>query len=247
MDKMEHYSYLLKESQDVLINYNWEKNLNFPEIIKQLRQEHSLLIIKNFPLNDDELQSFINHLGAPLIEKRNNNGKAVFDVTIARRNSFFTSIANSNLTFPLHTDCADFDSVPNTIGLLCVEPASEDQGINNFMLLRDLLANLPENEKQKLLNKKWKFRNQERSILSLENGNYRICYDRITMESFSKLNKDEIEELNNLDKLFKSLSFKIKLEKGDLILFRNDLMLHGRDKININSKRLLKRIRFDVK
>lgn len=66
------------------------------------------------------------------------------------------------------------------------------------------------------------------------------------MESFSKLDKDEIEELNNLDKLFKSLSFKIKLEKGDLILFRNDLMLHGRDKIDINSERLIKRIRFDI-
>lgn len=235
------------EAAEWLINYHWDRNPDYKEILKNLQEGNSLIIIRNFPINDDELQSFINHLGIPLIEKRNNNGKAVFDVKITKQNNFFTSIANSNLTFPLHTDGADFDSIPNTIGLLCIEPASEDQGINNFMLLRDLLANLPENEKPKLLNKKWKFRNQERSILSLENGNYRICYDRITMESFSELNKDEIEELNNLDKLFKNLSFKIKLEKGDLILFRNDLMLHGRDKIDINSKRLLKRIRFDVK
>ena len=66
------------------------------------------------------------------------------------------------------------------------------------------------------------------------------------MESFAKMDENEIEQLNKLDKIFKSLSFKVKLEKGDLILFRNDLMLHGRDKIDINSNRLIKRIRFNV-
>lgn len=234
------------EVPDLSINYNWEKDLNDLSVIENLRQEYSLVIIKDFPLNDDELQSFINRLGVALIEKRNNNSKAVFDVTIARQNNFFTSIANSNLAFPLHTDCADFDSVPNTIGLLCVEPADENQGTNNFMYLNTLLNHLSETEKQQLLNKKWKFRNQEKSILQKENGIYKICYDRITMESFSELSRDEIEELNNLDKIFKNFSFKIKLKKGDLILFRNDLMLHGRDEIDINSKRLIKRIRFNI-
>jgi alpha-ketoglutarate-dependent taurine dioxygenase len=216
------------------------------EIADNLRHKNPLVIIKGFPLHDDALQSFINRLGIALNEKRNSNGKAVFDVKIARYNNFFTSIANSNLAFPLHTDCADFDSIPNTIGLLCVEPASEEQGTNNFMFLSSLLKHLSEDEKQKLLNKKWKFRNQERSILKIENGSYTICYDRITMESFSKLNKSEIEELNNFDKLFKHLAFNIRLEKGDLILFRNDLMLHGRSAIDINSNRLLKRIRFTI-
>lgn len=234
------------EVPDLLINYNWEKDVNHLEIAENLRQGHPLVIIKNFPLSDDQLQSFINHLGVSLIEKRNNNGKDVFDVKITRQNNFFTSIANSNLSFPLHTDCADFDSIPNAIGLLCVEPAGEDQGSNNFMLLNSLLKKISQDEKQKLLNKKWKLRNQERSILSIENGSYAICYDRITMESFSELNNDEIKELNELDKLFNSLSFKIKLDKGDLILFRNDLILHGRDKIDLNSNRLIKRIRFNI-
>ncbi|MGD1320605.1 TauD/TfdA family dioxygenase [Chryseobacterium sp. 2R14A] len=234
------------EAPDLQINYKWGQSLNYSEIRDYLQRE-SLVTIKDFPLNDDELQSFINHLGTPLNEKRNNNGKTVFDVKITQHNNFFTSIANSNLAFPLHTDCADFNSIPNTIGLLCVEAAHEDEGTNNFMLLTDLLKHLSEIEKQKLLNKKWKFRNQERSILSSENDNHKICYDRITMQSFSKLTPIEIEELNNLDKLFRSLSFKIKLKKGDLILFRNDVMLHGRDKIDINSQRLIKRIRFDIK
>lgn len=234
------------EIQDLLINYNWKQDLNHQEITEDLRQGKSLVIVKDFPPHDDELQSFIGRLGVVLNEKRNNNGKAVFDVKITRRNNFFTSIANSNLIFPLHTDCADFDQIPDTVGLLCVESAEEDQGINTFMFLNDLLRHLSEDERQKLLNKKWKFRNQERSILEIENGRYKICYDRITMESFSKLTEVEIEELNNLDKLFKHLSFNIKLKKGDLILFRNDLMLHGRSAIDTNSNRLMKRIRFTI-
>lgn len=234
------------EAAEWLINYHWEKNIDFDEILKNLHDGNSLIVIKNFPLDDNELQSFIYRLGITLKEIQNNKGKDVFDVKITRQNNYFTSVANSNLAFPLHTDCADFDSVPNTIGLLCVEPADENQGTNNFMSLNTLLSHLSEHEKQKLLNKKWKFRNQERSILYVEKGIYKICYDRITMESFSELNRDEIKELNNLDETFKDLAFKIKLKKGDLILFRNDLMLHGRDKIDINSQRLIKRIRFDL-
>ncbi len=229
-----------------LISYQWGEHPNEATIKEDLQQGYPL-VIKNFPLSDEELQSFISRLGTALNERRNNNGKSVFDVTIVRHNNFFTSIANSNLAFPLHTDCADFDTIPNTIGLLCMEPDEEGQGTNTFMLLSSLLNHLTEDEKQKMLGKKWKFGNQLRSILSFEDGNYALCYDRITMESFSRLKATEIDELNKLDQLFKSLSFEIKLEKGDLILFRNDLMLHGRDKIHTDSKRWIKRIRFDTK
>ncbi|WP_294291849.1 TauD/TfdA family dioxygenase [uncultured Chryseobacterium sp.] len=234
------------EGPGLLINYQWGEHPGEATIKEDLQQGYPL-VIKNFPLSDEELQLFISRLGTALDERRNNNGKSVFDVTIVRHNNFFTSIANSNLAFPLHTDCADFDTIPNMIGLLCMEPDEEGQGTNTFMLLSSLLNYLTEDEKQKMLGKKWKFGNQLRSILSFEDGNYALCYDRITMESFSRLEATEIDELNKLDQLFKSLSFEIKLEKGDLILFRNDLMLHGRDKIHTDSKRWIKRIRFDTK
>ncbi len=234
------------EEPGLLISYQWGEHPNEATIKEDLQQGYPL-VIKNSPLSDEELQLFISRLGTALNERRNNNGKSVFDVTIVRHNNFFTSIANSNLAFPLHTDCADFDTIPNTIGLLCVEPDEKGQGTNTFMLLSSLLNHLTEDEKQKMLGKKWKFGNQLRSILSFEDGNYALCYDRITMESFSRLEATEIDELNTLDTLFKSLSFEIKLEKGDLILFRNDLMLHGRDKIHTDSKRWIKRIRFDTK
>uniref|UniRef100_UPI00404A0A47 TauD/TfdA family dioxygenase n=1 Tax=Flavobacterium sp. TaxID=239 RepID=UPI00404A0A47 len=234
------------EVSDSLISFKFNQNLKYDEIIKILHKGRSLIIIKEFPLTDIDFQSFISRIGVSLKENRNNNREDIFDVKISKQNNFFTSIANSNLAFPLHTDCADFDSIPNCIGLVCVEPAKEEQGTNSFMCLNNLIEKLSKNEIQELLSKKWKFRNQWRSILIVENDSYKICYDRITIESFQNMNENELEKLNYLDKLFENHSFKIRLEKGDLILFRNDLMLHGRDKIDIDSKRLIKRIRFNV-
>jgi hypothetical protein len=234
------------EVSDSLISFKFNQNLKYDEIIKILHKGSFLIIIKEFPLNDIDFQSFINRIGVSFKENRNNIREDIFDVKISKQNNFFTSIANSNLAFPLHTDCADFELIPNCIGLLCVEPAKEEQGINSFMCLNNLIGQLSKNEIQELLNKKWKFRNQWRSILNVDNFNYKICYDRITMESFQNISENEMEKLNYLDKLFENHSFKIRLEKGDLILFRNDLMLHGRDKIDIDSKRLIKRIRFNV-
>lgn len=234
------------EASDLLTSLEFSEKFNYQKIIETLRKGQAIILIKNFPLLDYDFQSFINNIGDSIKENRNNCRKDVFDVKISKQNNFFTSIANSALAFPLHTDCADFDTIPNCVGLLCVEPAIGDQGASNFTFLNKIIPQLSENKIRDLLIKKWKFRNQFRSILSVDNGSYKICYDRITIESFSEINEKEIEVLNNLDTIFETNSFKIKLKKGDLILFRNDLLLHGRDKIDVNSKRLMKRIRFNV-
>lgn len=234
------------EMSELVTSFIFDDNLDFAAIATNLQKGDNLIIIKDFPLSDFDLQSFIDCIGEPIKENRNNNRESVFDVKIVKQNNLFTSISSSNLAFPLHTDCADFDSIPNCIGLLCVEPAKENQGVNCFMPLNKLLLKLPEGEIQKLINKKWKFRNQFRSILTAWNNSYKICYDRIIMESFAEMNETDIEELTQLDNLFESVTFKIKLKKGELVLFRNDLMLHGRSEIDINSNRLIKRIRFNI-
>lgn len=234
------------EKSDVLIKYDFNTNLDYQEIKYNLQKGTAVILIKNFPLQDIELQNCISQIGVSIKENRNNNRGEVYDVNIRKQNDFFISVANSNYDFPLHTDCADFDSIPNSIGLLCVEPAENNQGMNTFMFLDELLNVLPEEKLHLLIQKEWLFRNQKRSILSQENETYKICYDRITMQSFSILTQEEKVELNELESLFRTLSFKIKLEKGDLVLFRNDLMLHGREEMDINSNRLVKRIRFNL-
>jgi len=234
------------EVLDLLIKLKFNQNLVYEDIISKLKIGDKIILLENFPLSDSNFQSFIRHIGTSVYENRNNNRQDIYDVKIAKQNNFFRSIANSNLSFPLHTDCADFDSIPNCIGLLCVEPAIGEQGTNTFTALENLLKLLPQKQIQELQEKKWKYRNQSRSILSIESSKYKLCYDRITIESFSKTTNKEKEQLSKLDDLFKKNSFELKLKKGDLILFRNDLMLHGRTGIDINSDRLIKRIRFNI-
>jgi alpha-ketoglutarate-dependent taurine dioxygenase len=230
----------------LLTKLNYSDRFDLPATIKELRAGNSVICIEGFPLNEDILISFIGRLGDPIHEKKNNNGQSVFDVKIARQNDFFDSFATSNLAFPLHTDCSDFESIPNCIAFLCVEPADGSQGANSFTFLQKVINGLTESRIQQLVSKKWKFGNRSRSILTHNNGAYAICYDRITMESFSTISAIEMDELDELDNLFLHHSFKIKLRQGDLILFRNDLVLHGRDEIAIESKRFIKRIRFNV-
>lgn len=232
---------------DLLTNYNYIDTLDYPEIIEKLRHGDSIILIENAPLSDKVLSQFISIVGDAIHENRNNNGQSIFDVKVTRQNTFFKSIANSNLSFPLHTDCSDFVSIPNCIGLLCVNPAPFNQGANTFAYIKDILKFFSKEEIEQLATKKWKHRKENRSILSYENKTVKICYDRITMESFSKISDSEQALLSKLDAIFKQALFKINLKKGDLILFRNDLFLHGRETFDLESDRLIKRIRFNVK
>ncbi len=231
----------------MLINYTFNKELVHENIRKDIIKGDKIICIKNFPLSDENLNSFINLIGIPIIEYRNNGGNSIFDVKVFKQNNFFRSIANSNLNIPLHTDCADFKSVPNCIGLLCVKPALLEQGVSFFTSLKEILKEASNSKLKELTTKKWKFRNELKPILQKKNEQFSICYDRITIESFSQITDKELEELNSFDELFKKESFEIMLKKGDLILFRNDLFLHGRSHFDLNSERLIKRIRFNVK
>ncbi|MGH1383174.1 TauD/TfdA family dioxygenase [Kordia sp.] len=231
----------------MVTKYTYHKDLVLQPVINNLQQGNTIVLVENFPLTDVDLQTFIKRLGISIKEIRNNNGKDVFDVKVFKQNGFFTSIANSNLAFPLHTDAADFKDIPNCVGLLCVQPSPLHQGKSRFVFLEEILKQLSKEEIQELTTKKWNFRGQSRSIITNESNQYQICYDRITMETFSKLNDTEKQYLSKLDKIFNSKVVEFKLKKGDLILFRNDLLLHGRTKIDLDSDRLLKRIRFDLK
>lgn len=232
--------------KDLLIKYNFNDLLDLEVLKETLHTKDKIILIKHFPLEETELQSFILKLGNPVLERRNNDSNSVFDVEVSRQNGFFRSFANSNLEFPLHTDCADFKAIPNGIALLCIKPALKNEGISTFAFLSSIINQLTVTEIEELLNKKWHFRNQKQPILTKVDEHYKICYDRVTMESFTTLNEDELNLLNKLDAIFKAHILSFELEKGDLILFRNDFLLHGRTAFNFNSDRLLKRVRFNL-
>jgi len=197
----------------MVTKYTYHKDLVSQPIIEDLQQGNTVVLIEHFPLTDVDLQTFIKRLGVSIKEIRNNNGQDVFDVKVRKQNGFFTSIANSNLAFPLHTDAADFKDIPNCVGLLCVKPAPSQQGKSTFVFLDDILKQISKEEIQELTSKKWNFRGQSRSIVNVINDRYTICYDRITMETFSKLNDAEKKYLSTLDRLFEKNIFETQLKK----------------------------------
>jgi alpha-ketoglutarate-dependent taurine dioxygenase len=228
----------------LLTKYDFSNQLDISSIKKTLTEGKQIVLIENFPEDDQAYESFIVQLGKPVLEPRNNQGKSVCDVKVHQQNNLFTSVARSNLHFPLHSDCADYKDIPNVVALLCVQPAPERQGINTFAALQTILNKLTHTQKKQLLQKKWTFIRQKHSILNYNQEEYSICYDRITMESFANVNDEERDLLDSLDAIFNQCLFEVSLKKGTLALFRNDKFLHGRTSFPLDSDRVLKRIRF---
>ncbi len=218
--------------------------------------ESPLLLIRNFPNDDVLFQQFINKIGQPIIDFRSDS--PIFDVTISKRNNFFRSYANSNHYFSLHTDCSDFEHIPNGLAMLCVTPA-EQGGESIFIKLRDVLDHLDSEDIDWLLNKQWLFRDKQRCILSKDNGDqplldsgagcgeasYKVCYNRIMLEGFAQLSSDEQAFLDRFDNLLVDHAVFYKLQQNELVVCNNHTMLHGRTDFDENSARLIKRIRFD--
>lgn len=227
-----------------LIRLSYNENFEIDILKKTLCDGKKIIIISDFPTTDEPFINFISALGKPLIETRNKDRKAIFEVKVVGSNNVFPSFANSNLDFPLHTDCANFEKIPNAVALLCVRQAAQG-GASIFALLSDIMENISEDLKAFLLSKSFHFGKQFRPILNLDNEHFRINYSRMILEYYSKLSEREINLLNQFEDLIYEHSFQFKLQPNELILFRNDLVLHGRTDFNLTADRLLKRVRFD--
>lgn len=229
-----------------LIKNNFYSNIDYFELKKNLRNGNKVILIENIPNDDIILNSIISNFGLPINEKKNKNGKSIYEVKVFKQNGHFSSIANSNLDFPLHTDCADFNIIPNCIALYCVKPAERNEGANNFSFLDNFINQFTNKEIDQLITKKWNYKGKLRSILDNENNEFKVCYDRITIESYNIIDNFETEILDFIDTAFKKNEVKLNMKSGDLVIFRNDKLLHGREGFKINSKRLFKRLRFDL-
>ncbi len=207
--------------------------------------ENKPVLINDFPLRKNYLLEFISKIGTPITDFRN-RGKAYFEVKIEGKAGFYSSYANCPYHFPPHTDCSDFENIPNAICLLCVKPDK----IGGYSILSDLnsiVQGMKPDLKHFLLEHKFKMREKTRSILyEKSENNFGIIYNRAIIENFSSLNNNEQLQLNRLDALIDNSAFEIKLKKRDLLIIRNDTYLHGRTDFKEPSARLLRRVRFDV-
>ncbi|MFT5891732.1 MAG: alpha-ketoglutarate-dependent taurine dioxygenase [Dokdonia sp.] len=127
--------------------------------------------------------------------------------------------------------------------MLCVRP-SEEGGESLFVSLSDLITNLPDALLAILTTKQWRFNTANHPIITQTPTGPTICYNRLMMESYAELTQQELDLLDQLDRMCDQLTFRVKLKANDLIVFRNDLFLHGRTDFSLDSNRLLKRVRF---
>lgn len=226
-----------------MINYDYH-TIKDTEFVKQCKATpNQIILIENFPNNDSLLDTFLASLGTAILESRNQDEGSIFQVTVQNNEGYFTSYATSNLFFPVHTDGSDFEIPPTYVAMYCVRP-SQEGGESLFVSLSDLMKHLPKALIAILSTKLWMFNTVKRSILTQTATGFRICYNRFMIESYSELTKQELDVLDELDRVCEAHTFRVKLKENDLILFRNDLFLHGRTGFPVDADRLLKRIRF---
>lgn len=226
-----------------LIKY--KNHIDIDKLVYRNLLDNKAVLINNFPTEESCLIDFILKLGIP-IEDFRNRGEAYFEVKVEGKSGFYSSYANCPYHFPLHTDCSDFEHIPNTICLFCVEPANLG-GDSILTNINNIVQNMDADLKHFLLTHKFKMREKLRSILyKINANNFGIIYNRIILENFSKLTDNERMQLDKLDALINKFILKISLKKGDLLIVRNDTYLHGRTGFEENSKRLLRRIRFNI-
>ena len=219
-----------------------QDNHSIGKLKQQLIKNH-MILVKSFPIDDQLLENFISLIGKLHHEERNNNERAVFDLKVSKLFGQFQSHAQSPHEFSLHTDCSHFEDVPSGICLLCVKPDILG-GKSLFCSIDKVAAELSDNTLKNLLTKRWMMANQTRSVLSLSPIGYSIIYNRSIIVQCNTIKPEDIHDFDMLDKISFSLSERLHLETGELLLMNNHRSLHGRTSFDINSGRFFKRVRF---
>lgn len=228
--------------KDIVIKYF--KNNQLTDIQNCLNDDSDIIVINNF--NENNLENLIVSLGLPLYEKRNCNSGMTYNVELKKEYGYYKAFANCHLKFPLHTDCSDFSIIPNSIALYCVRQAKKG-GESTFARVDEIVDKLDENTVQFLLKNEFSFNSIKRPILYKNiNEKYSMVFNRIILERYQKFTNEEFKYIKILVKAIEECTFEHETKKNQLIIFKNDTFLHGRNSFSEDSDRLLKRIRFTI-
>lgn len=163
--------------------------------------------------------------------------------------------ADSCKAQPLHTDEGYTTKIPHYVSLFCSEP-SENGGINTLVSINDVLVDI--NQKfSKNLEKA--FHTDAMLVESAHGKIYKPLFfyygsNKVGI-AYSPLVK-RVDLSLELSELFMTITdyihdsenqFRIKLNKGDLLILDNCRMLHGRTSFDNDSKRSFQRFWFSPK
>lgn len=208
--------------------------------------QSSIILIKDFPTNNQTLINFCKQIGKPIEEPQILQhllaDKYIFDVKI--NNSQISTWASTNSNMDCHTDGSYITNVPDIVVLLCVKPALRG-GETLLISVDTLYSKLTPIEVMKLQHIHFPFRGHFFPILTKSQNEFFIRYSRMIIEATPNSIKANIDSnlLDKIDAIIAEYQNTIKLEKGDCLILNNKKILHGRSAFDYSSDRHLKRIR----
>lgn len=224
-----------------------------PELSAQIRevldQGRGACVVQNMPCSAENqaLEQLALSLGQPLHEAHNLNGGMVCEVR-PQPDDTHPAYANTPYFFPCHTDCSDFEHPPNTVLLLCEQPARQG-GESLLAHLDDFLPELGFADLLELQRPAFLFRRAFWPILSKQGEQVQIRYNRMMFEIFQRLqnielDEDQLQALDHLDQAIAAHQVTFALKQGDCLIIDNQRLVHGRTAFETDhSPRLYKRAR----
>ena len=205
-------------------------------------------MVEGMPCSEDNaaLEALCRELGEPLLEPHNLGGGMVCRVEVEQKQT--RPYANTPWHFPGHTDCSDHARPPDTVLLLCEQPAASGGG--SFVApLAQVLETLALDDVFGLQEPQFFFRYGYLPILGLHRGRVGIRYNRVMLEMFTPPDQDPGVPglLDRLDQAVEAASFSFSLRQGDCLILNNYTTLHGRTAFEDDGQRLLKRVRLDLR
>lgn len=230
---------------------------NFENQVKSDLLSANAVLIKNLPLSNEILVKLSKSLGnIPLVPnwklKANVEDSFIYRVELNSKplkdKYGFDILSTTNKIFHLHTD--DFAKLePSNIVLFHCWENSNFGGNSTFINIRTIKSKIPD----KFLNilQQKIFFTPIGLVSCLYNEDY-IRYNRYDIDRFAEISnhnydKNVLDALSFFDNLIEKEKFVLKLNKNDCLIFRNDIYLHGRTEFSENGKRLIKRIRLNLK
>lgn len=219
-----------------------------PDLLTQIRAALAAdlggCIVSGMPCEDSLLESLALSLGEPLYEPHHLNQGMICRVEVESRAD--RPYASTPWHFPGHTDCTDFAEPPDTVLLLCEEPAGK--GGNSFVApLSELLARLRPSDLMELRRPQFYFRYGYLPVLTMANRQLRIRYNRVMLDMFTPEPEPQLKALmDRLDQIIEECSFSFTLSKGDCMILNNHRCVHGRTAFEDDGRRLMKRVRLNL-
>ena len=248
-----------------------EKKLNFSEnqfwsnikeVIYNNLKKSNFTIVKNLTSCDHDyfMLAFASFLGTPLKQGLGRN-RIILNIKPKNSDKDFEA-------FP-HTDSANW-MVPNDLSLLyCMENDQNNKGKINFFPIDDVITQLRKDHHEEIItqisSEEYLFYldpsfgdqgYQKRPILTNKriNGknftNIRFAkqYMLEIIEKYNlKVNQQSLEIIDSVEEtILKSNKINFLLEKGDLVIFHNNRLLHQRETPSKNSTRFIKKMKINV-